>query len=101
MKQPFLRCVRTQNATITREKHTKFSTGNRKEPLARIILRRIILKRIFREKGGKMWIVFIWFGVWMNGSSSEAITNHSFYNVRNISYLNNQLLMSEERLCSI
>ena len=48
-----------------------------------------------------MWIVFIWFGVWMNGSSSEAITNHSFYNVRNISYLNNQLLMSEERLCSI
>ena len=98
---PFLHSVRTQNATITREKCTKFSTGNRKKPLARIRLRGIILKRIFREKGGKTWTVFIWFGVRMSGGSCEAVMNHVFYKARNISYLNNQLLMSEERLCSI
>lgn len=72
----FYSVLRTQNATITRQKYTKFSTGNMKKPLARIMLRRITLKRIFREKGGKMWIVFIWFGVWTSGGSCVAIMNH-------------------------
>jgi len=72
----FYSVLRAQNATITREKCIQFSTGNRKKPLARITLRIIILKRIFREKGGKVWIAFIWFGVWTSGGSCEAIMNH-------------------------
>ena len=48
-----------------------------------------------------MWIVFIWFGVWMSGGYCETIMNSGFYKAWNVSYLNNQLLMSEEWLSSI